>query len=177
MMWILSTFALKIVEADVPVNNNEFHYYQNCFWFIGISLTTVGYGDTHAVSELGYIFVCMCCVWSTFNNSVVTFLLVSNLSLKQNEQKSLQLLKNIDNKDQEMEMPIAIGIHDTIEQEEYANEPDEVYGGIDAVTGSGNDLHKSKDMYKHSYQQGDNPMAMESLKNRLGSLYQEIKNR
>ena len=97
MMWILSTFALKIVEADVPVNNNEFHYYQNCFWFIGISLTTVGYGDTHAVSELGYIFVCMCCVWSTFNNSVVTFLLVSNLSLKQNEQKSLQLLKNIDN--------------------------------------------------------------------------------
>ena len=89
----------------------------------------------------------------------------------------MDILKNIDNKDQEMEMPIAIGIHDTIEQEEYANEPDEVYGGIDAVTGSGNDLHKSKDMYKHSYQQGDNPMAMESLKNRLGSLYQEIKNR
>lgn len=97
LMWIFCTFAIKIVEADVPVDGNKFQYYQNCFWFIGITFTTVGYGDISPVSSLGHILVCLCCIWSTFNISVILFLLVTNLSLKQHEQKSLQLLKNVDN--------------------------------------------------------------------------------
>jgi hypothetical protein len=95
-MWLLSTFAIKMLEADLPVSGNKFIYYQNCFWFIGISLTTIGYGDIYPVSSLGQFFVCFCCIWSTFNNSVVTFLIVSNLSLKKNEHKSLQMMKKID---------------------------------------------------------------------------------
>ena len=92
----------------------------------------------------------------------------------------MAILKNIDDKDQEMEMPmsmpIAIGMHDAIEQEDYANEPDEVYGTVADVTQGGSDLNRPKQAYPRA-QPGDNPMAVESLKNRLGSLYQEIKNR
>jgi hypothetical protein len=64
-----------------------------------------------------------------------------------------------------------------LSQEEFANEPDEVYSDIDAVTGSGTDLNRSKTMYPNSYRMGDNPMAMESLVDRLSGLYEEIKNR
>lgn len=44
--------------------------------------------------------------------------------------------------------------------ETYANEPDEQVQGIDAQLRQGTDLHKEKQMVKHSYRQGDNPMAM-----------------
>lgn len=58
--------------------------------------------------------------------------------------------------------------------EEWANSPDEVYGSVGDVTRSGNDIHRSKDMFKRS-QPGDNPMAVETLRNRLDKLYQTIK--
>jgi hypothetical protein len=35
------------------------------------------------------------------------------------------------------------------------------YKNIDAAIPDGNDLNKPKQMFKHSYKQGDNPMAME----------------
>jgi hypothetical protein len=59
--------------------------------------------------------------------------------------------------------------------EEYENEPNEMYADAEFSTHDGNDLNKSKTMYKHSYRQGDNPMAAESLKARLAQRYQEIK--
>lgn len=67
-----------------------------------------------------------------------------------------------------------------IEMDEFKNEPDEMYGDVDSVInqpGTG-DLNKPKQMYKHSYRQGDNPMTIhvhEQLVDRLGKLYQTIK--
>lgn len=51
---------------------------------------------------------------------------------------------------------------DKEEKESFANAggSDPAYMGVDSVTQSGDDLNKSKQMYKHSYKQGDNPMAM-----------------
>jgi len=95
-MLLLSAFSMRILEGDIPISGNNFNYYENCFWFICITITTVGYGDIYPVSDLGHIMVCLCCVWSSMNTSVITFLLVTNLSLNHNEQKSLQLLKNVD---------------------------------------------------------------------------------
>lgn len=57
---------------------------------------------------------------------------------------------------------------------EFANTPAGSSGpktlGMDAATPSGNDLHRSKGMHKHSYQQGDNPLAMEELNKLEGKL-------
>lgn len=61
-----------------------------------------------------------------------------------------------------------------MEKEEFANEPGEEYRGIDASIASGDDLHKSKSMYKAAAG-GDNPMAAESIRLQLDRLYQEIK--
>ena len=51
---------------------------------------------------------------------------------------------------------------DDEEKESFANAggSDPAYMGVDSVTQSGDDLNKSKQMFKHSYKQGDNPMAM-----------------
>ena len=44
--------------------------------------------------------------------------------------------------------------------ETYSNEPNPQTQGIETQLRQGNDMHKEKTMHKHSYNQGDNPMAM-----------------
>ena len=70
--------------------------------------------------------------------------------------------------------------------DDFANQPDEMYGNMDSVTGTGNDIH-SKGKEAPKVNGGGNPMPVESgttyklpsgdLKIRLESLYQEIKSR
>lgn len=60
------------------------------------------------------------------------------------------------------------------EKESFANAPDEVVSGIDAVIPSGDDMHRSKRMFKKA-NGGDNAMAIESIRQMLDKRYQEIK--
>jgi hypothetical protein len=45
-------------------------------------------------------------------------------------------------------------------EETYSNEPNPQTQGVDTQLRQGTDLNKEKTMHKHSYRQGDNPMAM-----------------
>lgn len=59
----------------------------------------------------------------------------------------------------------------------YANTPDEEISSMDAATPSGNDLHKSKTMTKHGYQQGDNPLAMAevaAMEGKLAKMFESL---
>ena len=58
--------------------------------------------------------------------------------------------------------------------EDYANEPEEEYMGMDAVLPSGDDLNKSKRSYPATAG-GDNPMNVESIKDRLHKALAEKK--
>lgn len=57
---------------------------------------------------------------------------------------------------------------------EHANTPDERVEPMSAAVPSGNDLHKSKTMVPHGYQQGDNPHAMEGLEQKLQALLADM---
>jgi hypothetical protein len=63
--------------------------------------------------------------------------------------------------------------------EDFANKPEERIAPMKAATPSGDDMHKSKTQYKHSYKQSDNPMAMREnsthLEARLARLLDKIK--
>lgn len=61
--------------------------------------------------------------------------------------------------------------------DEYANTPDVQMGQDNFPVDHGDDLHKPKGSYSDKPYRGDNPMALESLVNRLDSLYTDIKNR
>jgi hypothetical protein len=45
-------------------------------------------------------------------------------------------------------------------EEEYANEPNTQTQPVDTQLRQGNDLNREKTQHKHSYRNGDNPMAM-----------------
>ena len=59
-------------------------------------------------------------------------------------------------------------------EEDYENEPDEEYMDIDSVLRHGDDLHKSKKSYPATAG-GDNPMNVESIKDRLYAALTEKK--
>lgn len=92
----------------------------------------------------------------------------------------LDILRNLEG-EEDNEMPVVIkpmgNMGMGIEKEELANSPDEAYGSVSDVIPSGDDLHASKDSYSDKPYRGDNPMAVESIRTRLDTLYQEIKGR
>jgi hypothetical protein len=74
--------------------------------------------------------------------------------------QALQMVQNAESQEEEVE--------------EYDNEPEEEYMDLDDVLPSGDDLHRKKTMYPPA-SQGDNPMAMESIKERLWQALSEKK--
>jgi hypothetical protein len=84
----------------------------------------------------------------------------------------MAILKNIEQGgDSESDMVIGV--------EQYANEPNEMTAGMDAVIPTGNDMHSKGGNERPKVNGGGNPYAMaaESLIPRLSSLYQEVKSR
>jgi hypothetical protein len=94
-----------------------------------------------------------------------------------------QMMNDAENMDKEdfCEKYMAMGMdraeceeHWNSMNEDYANEPEEEYMGTDAVLPSGDDLHKSKRSYPATAG-GDNPMNVESIKDRLHKALAEKK--
>ena len=61
--------------------------------------------------------------------------------------------------------------------DQASTSPDPVVFQSNFPTDTGDDLHKPKNSYSDKPYRGDNPMAVEGIKNRLDSLYQEVKSR
>jgi len=59
--------------------------------------------------------------------------------------------------------------------DEYANTPEVQIGQDNFPIDHGDDLHKPKSSYSDKPYRGDNPMALENIKQRLSSLYDDIK--
>jgi len=94
-----------------------------------------------------------------------------------------QMMNDAENMDKEdfCEKYMAMGMdkaeceeHWNSMNEDYANEPEEEYMGIDSVLPSGDDLHKTKKSYPATAG-GDNPMNVESIKDRLYAALNEKK--
>lgn len=76
--------------------------------------------------------------------------------------------------DKDADIIIPMGGKSELIGDDYANEPDEMYSQHNMNLGG--DLNRPKKAYPISAP-GDNTMALESLKNRLGNLYEDIKSR
>jgi hypothetical protein len=60
-------------------------------------------------------------------------------------------------------------------EEGMANTPEPAYTDTNTQMDQGGDLNKPKQMYKHNYKGGDNPMAMSEAESRLWQQYEGIK--
>lgn len=100
----------------------------------------------------------------------VTMSVSMNASGSDQIKELLKLISGVEAQPEEMPVKIAMA-----PEEQLANAPDEKYADVAAVIASGDDLHKAKKSYSDKPFRGDNPMAVESLKQELAARYQAIK--
>jgi hypothetical protein len=73
----------------VPIHRNPFLYYENCFWYSGVTASTTGFGDVTVRSDIGVYVTFFCGLWGSFNMSIMVVLILNTLNLSEAERKSL----------------------------------------------------------------------------------------
>ena len=73
--------------CNLKSNNgsNIFVYYSNVFWFVGVTMTTVGYGDYFPATIAGRLFSFIICIWGLVFISLGFVTLVNVLKLSHKE--------------------------------------------------------------------------------------------
>jgi hypothetical protein len=94
--YLFFSLAFQITESAVPIDNNPFIHFENCLWFTFITNTTVGYGDVHLFTHLGYVVEVFCLIWGTLIISCILVVLINTLSMNTKELESLSSLKRVD---------------------------------------------------------------------------------
>jgi hypothetical protein len=105
---ICSVFAymLKIISEPIKFTSEKtfFNNFGNCFWYVLITMTTVGYGDMYPKTTLQRI---ICCIIA-FSGIMVIALLVSffqeSLNLSPQEKNSLNIQRRVDDKEEIMKI-------------------------------------------------------------------------
>jgi hypothetical protein len=105
---ICSTLAymLKVLSEPIKYTSEKtsFNNFGNCFWYVLITMTTVGYGDMYPKTTLQRIICC----FIAFSGIVVIALFVSffqeRLNLSFQEKNSLNFLKRVDDKEKMMQI-------------------------------------------------------------------------
>jgi len=79
--------GLRICEFGASIRDETyiFVYYINTFWFVGVTMTTVGYGDYYPATLAGKIFSFLICIWGLFFISIGFVSLINLLKLSMNE--------------------------------------------------------------------------------------------
>lgn len=57
MLVYISSGLFMVIENFSPDNLNEFYTFHKCFYFIAVTVSTVGYGDYFPQTDLGKIFI------------------------------------------------------------------------------------------------------------------------
>lgn len=80
----------------MPVEGNPFIYFGNCFWYVLVTATTVGYGDMRILSHIGYIIAIISMVWGTLIMSCILVILTNTLTLNSKEEEALSSQRRIE---------------------------------------------------------------------------------
>jgi hypothetical protein len=97
---------LKVLSEPIKYTSEKtsFNNFGNCFWYVLITMTTVGYGDMYPKTTLQRIICC----FIAFSGIVVIALFVSffqeRLNLSAQEKNSLDFQKRVDDKEKLMQI-------------------------------------------------------------------------
>jgi hypothetical protein len=89
----VSIKPLCLLKRNITKNN--FTYYVNAFWFVSVTMATVGYGDYVPNTIPGRFFSFIICLWGIFYVSITFVSLINLIKLKVSELNAFTLIKNI----------------------------------------------------------------------------------
>ena len=94
-------YMLKIINQPLPTKNN-FKNFVDYFWFVVITMTTVGYGDVIPETTLGRIIGCTSAIAGTIVVALIVSFFNSKINLTKTEKYSLKFLKKVNDKEEIM---------------------------------------------------------------------------
>jgi Ion channel len=97
-MIFLFGYALRICESPLSRNDSESNnlsLYANTMWNIIITMTTVGYGDFYARTDLGRLIIFMVCIFGVFVVSMMVVTLTNSLMATSLEGKAITVLERL----------------------------------------------------------------------------------
>ena len=98
------SYMLKILSQPVEISDkfNNFHNFGNCFWYVLVTMTTVGYGDIYPETTLGRIVGCTIAI----SGNVVVALIISFFQeqtyLEIEEKNALDFMQRVNEKEEIM---------------------------------------------------------------------------
>lgn len=97
-MIFLFGYALRICESPLARNDpasNNLSLYSNTMWNIIITMTTVGYGDFFARTDLGRLIIFIVCIFGIFVISMMVVTLTNSLMATSLEGKAITVLERL----------------------------------------------------------------------------------
>ncbi len=73
----------------------DFTYYINTFWFFGVTMTTVGYGDYYPSTIAGRFFSFIICIWGLFFISLGFVSLINLINMSFAERKVISVITRL----------------------------------------------------------------------------------
>ncbi len=73
----------------------DWDYIINCMWYVFVSMTTVGYGDMYACTQIGRILALVACFIGNYFVSMMMVFMTQKSSLNEKEQKSYELINRL----------------------------------------------------------------------------------
>jgi hypothetical protein len=101
---IISTifsYLLTIVNIPLPKKLN-FNNLGDYYWYVVITMTTVGYGDVYPVTTLARFIGCGCAIAGSVVVALIINFFNEKISLKPEEKKALQFLQKVDDREELM---------------------------------------------------------------------------
>lgn len=100
-------YAIRVCEAPLRRNegpsSNDLSDYRNSLWNIIITMTTVGYGDSYARTDLGRLIIFTVCIFGIFIVSIMVVTLSNSLNITSLECKAITVLERLSLKDHMVE--------------------------------------------------------------------------
>lgn len=75
--------------------SQDWDYIWNCMWYIFVSMTTVGYGDMYACTQVGRVLAIFACLVGTYFVAMMMVFMTQITTLDENEKKAYGLINRL----------------------------------------------------------------------------------
>lgn len=97
----LGAWLMRIFERPTSSQTGiDFSSYENAFWQVLVTMTTVGYGDYYPVTHPGRIVTILVCGWGVVLISLVVLVLTEQLALVTGEKDARNIMVRLDFKEE-----------------------------------------------------------------------------
>ena len=93
-------FLLRVFEMPLSVVSGQDYSYENSFWNVIVTMTTVGYGDFFPKTTCGRIVGVFICLWGVVVVSIFVVTITNMLAFDPTEEKTYSLLQRLSYKEE-----------------------------------------------------------------------------